>query len=439
MYLADNFNNVIERSENKFTLLIVDDDPDIVVSLCDLFELEEISVKVITAGSESEARAIAGSESIDIALLDIRLGTRNGLDLVPLLKQKNKHVVCLMMTAYRDVKYAVNAIRFGADDYLYKPLEPSHLLSVVKRNIKYQDYRKQRDRAESWFHTIFQTSDQYLLIGDLKGNIVQINDQAAEFCQIDKKAAIGRKIWDLSPWSENERSAAKLRNAYMAADQNSRSSVEVTVKVPNLINATFELSIRPILESDGNAGYLLLEGQDITLRKEKEDFLKRRAYHDELTGLPNRTSLVNSLANQTSVGARRNKKFSILFIDLDNFKQVNDTYGHNGGDQVLKQIAERLIRCVRDEDMVGRYSGDEFIAVLNETEDKLHSESVAERVRKELSADIRIDEHSVSISCSIGIALYPQHGRNPEELIQKADEAMYLAKCGGKDRYKVSD
>ena len=201
MHLARNTDYGVRKESNDMRLLIVDDDPDIIGSLKDLLTTEGISVDVITASSEAEARRIAETESIDIAMLDIRLGQKNGLDLVPLLKQRNKHIACLMMTAHRDVQYAVSAIRFGADDYLYKPLEPTHILSTIKRYMKYQDYRRQRDRAESWFRTIFETSDHLMFVGDLNGNLQQINKKASEFCGVTVDDISGKKIWDLQPWA----------------------------------------------------------------------------------------------------------------------------------------------------------------------------------------------------------------------------------------------
>ena len=426
------------KNTRDMRLLVVDDDLDIIASLKDLFETENVSVEVVTASSEADARRIAETESIDIAMLDIRLGQKNGLDLVPLLKQRNKNIACLMMTAHRDLQYAVSAIRFGADDYLYKPLEPTHILSTIKRYIKYQDYRAQRDRAESWFRTIFETSDHLMFVGDMGGNLYQANVKAGEFCNAAADDIRGKKIWELLPWAANRRSAAKMRNAFMAADSSSRSSVEVTVDTDGDGRTVLEFSVRFLGGDERSQEYLLIEGRDVTDLKKKEERLKLQAFHDELTGLANRSQLLGTLKNSMAVGARRDRKFSLLFIDLDRFKEVNDQYGHDTGDKLLKQVSERLARCVRGEDMIARYSGDEFIAVLNETEDSLIPQVVAERIREELSKSFVIDGVEPAISCSIGIAMYPDHASEPEDLIRKADDAMYRAKRDGRDRFCVA-
>lgn len=428
--------NVAESSaqpDRGMRLLIVDDDADIVTSLVDLFQAEEIVGEIITARTEAQAREIVESQSIDIALLDIRLGQKNGLDLVPLLKQRNRNVACLMMTAYRDAKYAINAIRFGADDYLYKPLEPVHLLSTIRRFIKYQEYRNQRDRAESWFRTIFQTSDQLLFVTSNTGEIIQINAAAYMFCQTTESKAIGSKLWQLMPWSDSERLAAKLRNAFMAAGSQYRSDVELDTRAPDGKPVILEFSTRPLPENDAESEYLLVEGRDITRSKQKEMELLLRASHDELTGLPNRAYLQERLERHIATGLRRHRDLSLLFIDIDHFKKVNDGHGHEIGDRVLKTIATRISDCLRGEDIVARYSGDEFVAVLSETNNQEQAEVIAERIRDRVAGTIVLEAHNISISCSIGIALFPQHAADAENLIIKADQAMYSAKKKGRN------
>jgi len=420
-------------------LLIVDDDADIVTSLVDLFQMEGIAGEVLTARTEAQARQIAETQPIDIALLDIRLGQQSGLDLVPLLKQRNRNIACVMMTAYRDAKYAVNAIRFGADDYLYKPLEPVHLLGTIRRFIKYQEFRKQRDRAESWFRTIFETSEQLLFVTDKTGQIGQINNAASIFCNTEEKQAAGRKLWQLAPWSESERIAAKLRNAFMAAGPENWAVAEVDTVGPDGKDAVVSFSIRPLPGKMDEEEYYLVEGRDITRTRQKENDLLVRVSHDELTRLPNRAHLMDRLRQLVSTGLRRRRELSVLFVDIDRFKQINDSHGHEIGDQVLKTIAARISDCLREEDIVARYSGDEFVVVLGETNSQAKAESVAERIRSSIMETVSLDDDSIEISCSIGIALFPQHETDPERLISRADQAMYSAKKQGRNRYHTAD
>lgn len=431
--------NPVQADSYTACILIADDDPDVVASLKSVLEVENPSFEVLTASNEETARNISENHSIDIALLDIRLGKKNGLDLVPLLKQRNRYIQCIMMTGYPDIQYAVNAMRFGADDFLRKPIDAEHLLSTIKRYIKYQTFIRERDLAESWFRVIFQTSEQMLFITDPDGNIVQINERAMAFCDVKQLAAIGSKIWSLPPWGNKERTAVAVRNALGPRNSPQKTRVEIEIAPNPIEKSTIEFVIRSLPAKDITPGYLLVEGRDITLVREKEKNLQRRAYHDDLTGLPNRTQLLSALSTLCSIGERRNRSFSVLFIDLDNFKQVNDTHGHGTGDQVLKQASQRLLKSVRGEDVIARYSGDEFIAVINEAGSLTHTRAVADRILKDMSVSFDADGVPIQLSVSIGIANFPEHGSTAEDLIHNADEAMYLAKRGGKNQYTILD
>ncbi|WP_137170089.1 sensor domain-containing diguanylate cyclase [Marinomonas sp. FW-1] len=173
---------------------------------------------------------------------------------------------------------------------------------------------------------------------------------------------------------------------------------------------------------------------DITERKKMEAQLLYAAGHDDLTGLPNRTLLLDRLQSSLSLAERERVGLSVLFIDVDGFKEVNDACGHAVGDLLLQQIAKRLGDCVRQSDTVGRLGGDEFLIILN----KVHSDaamlSVAEKVRAELANEFDIDGVVVNVSASIGIARFPENGKQPLDLVQYADQAMYKAKNAGGNR-----
>ena len=173
---------------------------------------------------------------------------------------------------------------------------------------------------------------------------------------------------------------------------------------------------------------------DITERKKMEAQLLYAAGHDDLTGLPNRTLLLDRLQSSLSLAERERVGLSVLFIDVDGFKEVNDACGHAVGDLLLQQIAKRLGDCVRQSDTVGRLGGDEFLIILN----KAHSDdamlSVAEKVRAELANEFDIDGVVVNVSASIGVARFPENGKQPLDLVQYADQAMYKAKNAGGNR-----
>ena len=152
------------------------------------------------------------------------------------------------------------------------------------------------------------------------------------------------------------------------------------------------------------------------------------AYHDELTGLPNRTLLLDRLKQAMAQSDRKQKQVALLFIDLDKFKSINDRLGHSAGDTLLQLVAERLSACIRKGDTACRYGGDEFLVMLPEIDGQDNAALVTEKIRARLAAPYVLDGYSISITASIGIALYRADGLNCSELIKQADTAMYHAK-----------
>ena len=180
-------------------------------------------------------------------------------------------------------------------------------------------------------------------------------------------------------------------------------------------------------------GYDLLN--EITRRKQK--YLFALAHFDQLTALPNRTLLMDRLSQAISVSKRTARSISLLFIDLDGFKPVNDTYGHRIGDFLLKEVAARLLACLREGDTAARLGGDEFVVILIES-DLDRACTVAQRILDTLRAPYQLGKKNItSISASIGIAGYPGDADELDALITAADHAMYAAKNDGKDRFAV--
>jgi diguanylate cyclase (GGDEF)-like protein/PAS domain S-box-containing protein len=177
---------------------------------------------------------------------------------------------------------------------------------------------------------------------------------------------------------------------------------------------------------------------DITERKQMEQQLHYIAGHDPLTQLPNRALLFERLQASLGLARRGGTHLSLLFIDIDGFKHVNDNYGHLVGDKMLKSIAQRLHNCVRKSDTVGRFGGDEFLVILNDIESFDKVLVIAENIRSELDKPYQFDELVLQLSPSIGLARYPENGDNEQQLIQHADQAMYQAKSTGGNSVKTT-
>lgn len=188
---------------------------------------------------------------------------------------------------------------------------------------------------------------------------------------------------------------------------------------------------------DGNPLRMIGTHADITVRKEMEERMRHLAHYDALTELPNR-ALITDRLQQAVIKARRDKThMAVMFLDLDKFKPVNDNWGHDIGDLLLKQVAQRLLVCVRASDTVARIGGDEFIVLLPTIEQELDTTVVAEKILHALKQPFDVAGHVLNISGSIGIAVYPEHGDDEKLLLINADIAMYHAKKDGRNDYRL--
>jgi len=197
-----------------------------------------------------------------------------------------------------------------------------------------------------------------------------------------------------------------------------------------------EKTITPLADDDDNLIYYISTSQDITKRVESEQRLAHLAHHDALTGLPNRTLIIDRLKQALFHAEVHSRLVAVMFLDLDHFKEINDNYGHNFGDELLIQITERLAGSVRSEDTVGRYAGDEFVILLDDIDDEHHISILAQKLVDVLNQDFNIFGKKLRISASIGVSFYPTDAISSNELIRNADIAMYRAKEMGKNTYQ---
>ena len=193
---------------------------------------------------------------------------------------------------------------------------------------------------------------------------------------------------------------------------------------------------QPFKSSDGLMEKVNGQFEDITRQKELEIELKRMAFFDELTDIPNRKMLDRQIQKALVRSKRHKHNFSIMFIDLDDFKKVNDTLGHDAGDQLLIDVVSRIDSCIREEDLISRIGGDEFIVMFEET-GKEEIEQIAKRMIESVAEPYTLNDQNASISLSIGISMYPDDGEDKDTLIKAADKAMYFAKNNGKNNYQI--
>jgi diguanylate cyclase (GGDEF)-like protein len=231
----------------------------------------------------------------------------------------------------------------------------------------------------------------------------------------------------------------RLRQSLRCAiKEGKRTEEELHLQLPSGTSVYHATVITPVKDEHGEVIKLIGTVQDVTERKQTEQRILHLASHDVLTGLPNRSLLMDRLVVALAGARRSHAMTGLLFVDLDHFKPVNDKLGHEAGDILLKQVADRLSACVREADTVARLGGDEFVIVLVNIRTSNDAQRVAEKLVESLRRPFQLHDSEVTISASIGIALYPQHGLSTDQLLQQADDAMYVAKKKGKDRYQFA-
>jgi len=197
-----------------------------------------------------------------------------------------------------------------------------------------------------------------------------------------------------------------------------------------------EWHLAPVVETGELPSHFVGVLNDITNARELEELLKHRANYDALTGLPNRVLLMDRMLQAIAIASRQQERVVTGFIDLDHFKLINDTLGHDAGDQLLKEIAARLLDCIRESDTVARLGGDEFVILIHGEEAESIALSVMQRIIQSVSQPVVLRSETHVVSCSIGVAIYPHDGTDTETLLKKADIALYQAKEIGRNRFQ---
>lgn len=188
------------------------------------------------------------------------------------------------------------------------------------------------------------------------------------------------------------------------------------------------VSINQVKNTDNKITHYVAIMSDISERKAKEEHLRHIAHHDPLTGLANRVLFNDRLEQAIKLAARNNKKFAVLFLDLDKFKPVNDLFGHKVGDKLLQKVADRLTRSVRETDTVTRLGGDEFVMLIDNITDQEMVEKLLNLIIDATGKPYSVDDHKIEIGVSAGLSIYPDHGTDAKTLLHHADIAMYETK-----------
>ena len=296
------------------------------------------------------------------------------------------------------------------------------------------DERKHADERLHLQAAALEAAANAIVITDCHGAILWANPAFTAMTGYSEEEILGKDPHVLKSGSQPESFYANLWSTILSGKV---WQGEIVNRRKDGTTYTEEMTITPVTQGAGNAETKFIAiKQDITKRKAAEERVQFLAYYDALTELPNRTLLRDRLAKAIAGAHRRKSKLALLFLDLDRFKNVNDSLGHSVGDLLLQEVAERLKRFGREQDTIARLGGDEFLVVLDNLKDVSDAAVAADRLVKSMTTGFAIQGHPITVSCSLGISIFPEHGADGETLIKNADAAMYCAKEKGRNNFQ---
>lgn len=288
--------------------------------------------------------------------------------------------------------------------------------------------------SENRFHSAFDFAATGMALVSLEGRWMQVNSALTRILGFTREELLKMDIQSLTYEEDQEISSTKrdqlLRDEIKFIQMEKRFRHKDGQIIWTLDNKSL------IRDAEGNPLYFVVQLQDITKQKKAEEQLTYKAYYDSLTGLLNRNQLEYNIDQLIKSVQRHHQTFAVFFLDLDNFKLINDSLGHDAGDRLLEIVASRLKNTSRVSDVVGRLGGDEFILVLKELRNLESAALFAEKIIDNLSKPILIKGHELFVTTSIGIAFYPSDGQDYQTLIKNADSALYRAKEKGRNNYQ---
>ncbi|MEG3147943.1 EAL domain-containing protein [Sphingomonas sp. RT2P30] len=436
------------------TILIVDDNPVNIGVVVDHLEAHGYKVLVALGGYEALERAAFATP--DLILLDVMMPDLDGLETCRRLKQQEVtgDIPVIFMTALNDVASKVAAFDAGGVDYVSKPFQVEELLARVRTHIalrrartalneQNQQLEKEvsaRETAElalrdseQRHRRLFETAGDGILVIDCEdGTVCDLNARCAAMLGTDVDPVRGQGFATLPLFGDPDAGRAALDalrdEGEMKWEEWSWSRSDGTQFSVEVIGSTYRASGRLLAQCTF---------RDIRERKEAYARIRYLALHDALTGLPNRTMLMDRLNVAIAHARRDQSQIGLLLLDLDHFKHVNDSLGHFVGDELLEQVSVRLRSVLREHDTAARLGGDEFVVAAAELSGPADAEALAGRILKALEPVFEIDGRKLHIGASIGISLYPGDGDNPAALLQAADTAMYQVKNKGRGDHRL--
>jgi diguanylate cyclase (GGDEF)-like protein/PAS domain S-box-containing protein len=314
-------------------------------------------------------------------------------------------------------------------------LDHAQIAGIVVNTRDISDFK----RAERTYQSMFEYAQEGIFQTSLEGQFLSANPSLAKIYGYDSPAELQAAITNIAEQIYVEPDTRQtLVDLMLAQGMVNQFESQVYRRDGSIIWITE--NSRAVLDEDGQL--VCFEGsvEDITERKQAEEMIRYQAFHDLLTGLPNRMLFDDRLAQALAHAHRHREQldvsFAVMFLDIDRFKSINDTYGHEVGDKLLQHVAQRLQGCLREMDTVCRRGGDEFTLLISQLTSQQQGIQIANRIFQAFESEFMIEEHHLQVACSLGVAFYPQDGEDASTLLRHADDALYQAKKAGRNRYQ---
>jgi diguanylate cyclase (GGDEF)-like protein/PAS domain S-box-containing protein len=397
-------------------------------------------VEWVTNISSGIDRLLAGG--IGAVVLDLSLPRSNGVEEFDRIFQAAPHVPILILSDADVEEMARTAIRRGARGYLVKEQADGYRLSRTVREMMDRYAPKAISFENEAANTMLDVIDEAVLRTDLHGNVTYLNRAGEETTGWSREEAYGRPVAEVLKLIESGATTAGDKVPAILTEE-PKMVLEIADSCINCVlvrrdgcELGVDCKVTLVRDEDGSVAGRVVAFRDVSVARATSLEMSHLAQHDPLTNLPNRVLFNDRLTQAISLAQRQGKQLAVVFIDLDHFKKINDSLGHDVGDKILQSVASRLLGCVRRSDTVSRLGGDEFVVLLSQME---HAEDAAFSARKILRAFTKphiIDKRSLNVNVSIGLSTYPTDGRNAESLMNRADNAMYEAKQEGRNNYR---
>lgn len=428
-------NNSIRQ---RLSILVIEDDPGdvgLIRTNVRLAGLRRIGEKdpVVVVPTLAEGIAAAATSKPDVVLLDLSLPDSAGIATVEAMRAVLPDVPIIILTGQDDHQLAEAALQAGAQDYLLKG--QLFQQDALGRAIRHALVRQKLESRLRLFEAALSSVASGIVITDVGAAIEWVNPAFTRITGFELSEIMGRNPGELlGSGQQDQRFYESMWETLLSGRVWSGELVNRR-KDGSLFDEA--LTISPLTDANGKIRHFVAIKEDISERKASEERVQHLAHHDQLTDLPNRMLLSDRLFQALAQVRRERGTLAVMFLDLDNFKPVNDSLGHDIGDLLLKEVALRLRTCApRDSDTVARLGGDEFVILLAQIDKAADAVMVAGKVLAAINRPFAIGPHQIDISTSIGIAVYPQHGEDVGLLLKNADTAMYHAKKAGRGCYR---